>query len=159
MVPWWVTHISCHYKNTIKGVGEKESKRTNTNKTLGVNQEQKESYATLSLPDSIYGLTLAWVTSENFHKATGMPTHLDSIFFHWSLSSLLLWPESTAPVRGSTPTPLNSFVQPTLFRVPLPLPDTARFQVQKPFVWFRAKTYKRIVCLADHLYSVTIHNC
>ena len=25
-----------------------------------------------------------------FHKATGMPTSLDSIFFHWTLSSLLL---------------------------------------------------------------------
>ena len=42
VVPRGVTHISCHYKNTIEGVGEKESKRTNTNKTLGVNQEQKE---------------------------------------------------------------------------------------------------------------------
>ena len=48
-----------------------------------------------------------------------------------------------------------SFLQPTLFRVPLPLPDTARFQVQKPFVWFRAKTDKGIVCLVGHLYSVT----
>ena len=44
----------------------------------------------------------------------------------------------------------------TLFRVPLPLPDTARSQVQKPFVWFRAKTDKGIVCLAGHLYSVTL---
>ena len=59
----------------------------------------------------------------------------------------------TAPVRGSTPTlccpvalptsrqlPLSSFCQPTLSRVPLPLPDMARFQVQESFVWFRAKT-------------------
>ena len=51
--------------------------------------------------------------------------------------------------------PVSSFLQPTLFRVPLPLPDTARFQVQKPFVWFRAKTDKGIVCLVGHLYSVT----
>ena len=35
---------------------------------LGVNSEQKESYATLCIPDSIYGLTLAWVTSENSTK-------------------------------------------------------------------------------------------
>ena len=86
-----------------------------------------------------------------------MPTHLDSIFFHWSLSSLLLCLESTALVRGSTPTlSVRSFLQPTLFCVPLPLPDMARFQVQKPFVWFHAKTDKGIVCLAGHLYSVTL---
>ena len=43
VVPRGVTHISCHYKNTIEGVGEKENKRTNrTNDMLGVNQEQKE---------------------------------------------------------------------------------------------------------------------
>ena len=40
-------------------------------------------------------------------------------------------------------------------RVPLPLPDPPRFQVQKPLVWFRAKTDKGIVCLAGHLHSVT----
>ena len=40
-------------------------------------------------------------------------------------------------------------------RVPLPLPAMLRFQVQKPFVWFRAKTDRGIVCLAGHLYSVT----
>ena len=35
---------------------------------MGLTQEQKESYATLCIPDSIYGLTLAWVTSENSTK-------------------------------------------------------------------------------------------
>ena len=42
--------------------------------------------------------------------------------------------------------------------VPLPLPDTARSEVQKPFVWFRAKTDKGIICLAGHPYSVTAGN-
>ena len=131
---------------------------------LGVNSEQKES--------SIYGLTLAWITSENSTKQLECQ-HLDSIFFTGPYllllcpesttslrvisptPSLLGCPESTAPVRGFMPTAVSSFLQPTLFRVPLPLPDTARFQVQKPFVWFRAKTDKGIVCLAGHLYSVT----
>ena len=77
-----------------------------------------------------------------------MPTSFDSIFFagpylvSYCLRSLVL----TAPVRGSTP---------TLFRVPLPLPDTARFQVQKSFVWFRAETDKGIVC-SVHPYSATL---
>ena len=121
---------------------------------------------------SIYGLTLAWITSENSTKQLECQ-HLDSIFFAGPYLLLLcpestaflrvvsptacqlLCPVSTAPVRGSTPTAVRSFLQPTLFRVPLPLPDTARFQVQKPFAWFRAKTDKGIVCLAGHLYSVT----
>ena len=51
----------------------------------------------------------------------------------------------TALVRVPRQLPARSFVQPTLLRVPLPLPDTARFQVQESFVWFRAKTDKGIV--------------
>ena len=110
------------------------------------------------ISDSIYGLTLAWITSKNSTKQLEC-RHLDSVFFAGPyllpLVSPLRCPVSTVPVRGSTPTPLSSFVQPTLFRVPLPLPDTAKFQIQKPFVWFRTKTDKGIVCLAGHLYSVT----
>ena len=152
--------IFCHYKNTIEGVGEKESKRTNTNKTLGVNKEQKE----LCNTTCICRLTLAWVTSENSTKQLEC-RDLDSIFFAGPYL-LLLCPESTASLRSSTPTlllsrrqlALSSFFPNQLFRVPLPLPDTARFQVQKSFVWFRAKTDKGIVCLAGHPYSVTIHS-
>ena len=55
-----VTHISCHYKNTIEGAGEN---RTNE-QLLGVNSEQKESMQHY-ISHSIYGLTLAWITSEN----------------------------------------------------------------------------------------------
>ena len=122
------------------------------------------------------GLSLAWVTSEN-STITGMPTSFDSIFFAmvffflWTLSSLLLSPESGVDCpcpwfhansvfclasllshrqllsSGSRrQLAASSFVQPTLFRVPLPLPDTARFQVQESFVWFHAKTDKGIIC-------------
>ena len=88
-----------------------------------------------------------------------MPTSLDSIFFAgpyllcWShRSGVRCWLPLSVVLRQL---PVRSFVQPTLFRVPLPLPDTARFQVQKSFIWFRAKTDKGIVCLVGHLYSVT----
>ena len=171
MVPRGVTHISCHQKNTIEGTGENRRTNEQTRTMLGVNSEQKESMQ-YYISDSIYGLTLAWITSENSTKQLEC-RHLDSIFFAGpyllllcpeSTASLrvvsptscqLLCPVPTAPVRRSTPTPVSSFLQPTLFRAPLTLPDTARFQVQKPFVWFRAKTDKGIVCLAGHLYSVT----
>ncbi len=63
-----VTHISLPlHKNTIRGTGEnKTDEQTRT--MLGVNSMQMESYATLCIPDNIYGLTLAWVTSENSTK-------------------------------------------------------------------------------------------
>ena len=121
---------------------------------LGVNSEQKESMQHY-ISNSIYGLTLAWITSKNSTK------QLECGHLLIRSSSLLL--SHRSGVRCQLPLsvvprqlPVSSFLQPTLFRVPLPLPDTARFQVKKSFVWFRAKTDKGIVCLAGHLYSVTI---
>ena len=120
--------------------------------SLGLTKSKKE---VLQHYISVCGLSLAWVTSEN-STSTGMPTSFDSIFFAgpYLVCYCLRSPVLTAPVRGSTPTlfaappptALSSFVQSTLIRVPLPLPDTARFQVQESFVWFRAKTDKGIVC-------------
>ena len=112
---------------------------------LGVNSRAKRGVMQHYNSNSIYGLTLAWITSENSTKQLECQ-HLDSIFFAGPY--LLLTRLSAVP----SPTTASSFVQLTLFRVPLPLPDTARFQVQKPF----AKTDKGIVCLAGHLYSVTL---
>ena len=138
-------------------MGEKESKRTNTNKTLGVNSRAEGELCNTLHSYSIYGLTLAWITNENSTKQL-------------ECRHLLTRPSLT--VAG--PSPLCSGVHCRLplsvsrrqllsapfpnqlsFRLPLPLPDTARFQVQKPFVWFRAKTDKGIICLAGHPYSVT----
>ena len=108
MVPRGVTHISCHYKNTIEGAGEN---RTNeqTRTMLGINSIAKRGVMQHYISNSIYGLTLAWITSENSTKQLEC-RHLDSIFFHWSgphllpLVSPLRCLVSTAPVCGSTPT-------------------------------------------------------
>ena len=43
----------------------------------------------------------------------------------------------------------------TLIRLPVPLPGTARFQVQESFVWFRAKTDSS--ALAAYPHSATYH--
>ena len=123
--------------------GNNRTNRTNeqTRTMLGVNSRAERGVMQHYISDSIYGLTIVWITSENSTKQLEC-RHLDSIFFAGPY--LLLTRLSAVP----SPTLLSSFLQPTLFRVPLPLPDTARFQVQKPFVWFRAKTDKGIVCLA-----------
>ena len=51
--------------------------------------------------------------------------------------------------------PVSSFVQPTLFSRPVTTSGHGEISSPKPFVWFRAKTDKGIVCLAGHLHSVT----
>ena len=68
---------------------------------LGVNSEQKESMQHY-ISDSIYGLTLAWITSENSTKQLEC-RHLDLIFFAGPYL-LLLCPESTASLRVVSPT-------------------------------------------------------
>ena len=143
MVPRGVTHISCHYKNTIEGAGE--NIRTNE-QTLGVNSEQKESKQHY-ISDSIYGLTLAWITSENSTKLL----ECRLIFPHcgWTLShaasplcsGVRSWPHLSVSSRQLLSAPFSNQLS---SHVPLPLPATPRFQVQKPFV-----------CLAGYLYSVT----
>ena len=120
------------------------------------------------ISDSIYGLTLAWITSENSTKQLEC-RHLDSVFFagpylicYWSHRSGVRCrlPLSVVPRQLSCPWSRRQmlsapFPNQLSSRVPLTLPAIPRFQVQKPFVWFHAKTDKGIVCLAGHLYSVT----
>ena len=106
------------------------------------------------ISDSIYGLTLAWITSENSTKQLEC-RHLDSIFFAGPY--LLCYcvrsrPHLSVSVANCLSAPFSNQLS---SRVPLPHPATPRFPVQKPFVWFRAKTDKGIVCLAGRLYSVT----
>ena len=109
-------------------------------------------------------LTIAWISSETSTKLLRMPTYPDrSSSLIWTLShanSSLCCPVSTAlsVVRRQLPSSC-SFVQ---FLCPLLcLAFTSYFRSRrdrgsKPFVYFRAKTDKGIVCLADHLHSVTV---
>ena len=161
VVPRGVTHISCHYKNTIEGTGENKTNEQTRTICLGLTQEQKGSMQHYN-SDSIYGLTLAWITSENCAKqlecrhlltrssltVAGPSCHAASPLYYGVRSRLFLSVSRHQLLPAPFPNQLS-------FRVPLPLLDTARFQVPKPFVWFRAKTDKGIVCLAGHPHSVT----
>ena len=107
---------------------------------------------------SIYRLTLAWISSEN------STTHEECWLILTRLPSLL-WtsshPTGLSAVRYRLSCP-SSVVNRRL-RVPFPTLWLAflsyfwsRWDLEsKPFVWFRAKTDKGIVCLVDHLHSVT----
>ena len=56
---------NAHFFTATRIQSREWEEREQTNKRLGLTQEQKESYATLCIPDSIYRLTLAWVTRKN----------------------------------------------------------------------------------------------
>ena len=93
-----------------------------------------------------------------------MPTYPDRSFLTVAGPYLLLTGLS-APVSGADWSLTSPFANYQL-RSPLSnslLASPYHFRSReipspKPFVWFRAKTDKGIVCLADHLHSVIIHN-
>ena len=64
------------HKNTIEGTEKIEGQTNKHEQSLGLTKSRGR-YATLCIPDSIYGLTLAWVTSENSTKQLEC-RHLDS---------------------------------------------------------------------------------
>ena len=126
----------------------------------------------ICIPDGIYGLTLAWVTSEN----STMLLESDSSWLTLAGPYPML-PRLSAPVSGvdrpsvdprqplcsplsvQPPTALCWVASSTassgspvncLSRVPFPLPDTARFHVQESFVWFRAKTDSSALAAYPH---------
>ena len=116
---------------------------------------------TLCIPLCICRLTLAWISSEISTKLQGMLTHLDRSSL--TAAGLYLMPigvlcctVSTAILRLPSQLPsVGSFFQ---LSTGVPLPTSGRVEISspKPFVWFRAKTDKWIVCLANHLHSVTL---
>ena len=156
MVPIGVTHISCHYKNTVEGTGEKKKTNEQT-RTWGYSRAERgvmQHY----ISDSICGLTLAWITSKNSTKQLECRHH-DSIFFAGPYLMLPRLSTRVSTVDHLCPCPLaNCLSAPFPTNSLLASPSTSgrsENSSPKPFVWFRAKTDKGIVCLAGHLHSVT----
>ena len=155
VVPIGATHISLPLQYN-QGSGRKENKRTIC---LGLTQVQKESYVTFCIPDSIYRLTLAWISSEtstnllecrliltrsSFTGLGPLSCRLATLL-RCRLASLL---RCRLVTRQPAPFPNSLLASPYHFR-------SREISSPKPFVWFRAKTDKGIVCLASHLHSVT----
>ena len=152
---WGIAHFFIATRNTIKGAGEKEQ----TNKILGLTQGEREELCNIAFPMCICRLTLAWISSEN------STTHEECWLILTALPALILGtylmptahfccPVSTRHSRHPSPTRFSQSLCPTPLTFPYPLPVTLSSRAQA-FVWFCAKTDKGIVCLADHLHSVT----
>ena len=90
-----------------------------------------------------------------------MPTHPDQSSLtgtgltHADWSLLLSSVDSNCYPASLVANSFSEFLCPTLFGVPFLLPVMSRSRAQA-FVWFRAKTDKGIVCLADHLHNITL---
>ena len=88
-----------------------------------------------------------------------MPTYLDRTLLTCldPLSCRLVSLLSGADWSLASPfaNPSSSFFVQLSHRRSLPTSGHAEISSPKPFVWFRAKTDKGTVCLADHLLSVT----
>ena len=119
----------------------------------------QEELCNIAFPMCICRLTLAWISSEISTKLLGMPTHLDQSSFTAAGLSHADWSLLLSGVDWLLASPFAN----CLLRVPLsnsysssPAYFRSRRDLEsKPFAWFRAKTDKGIVCLADHLHSVT----
>ena len=146
MVPIGASHISLPLQEIQSREWEKKEQ---TNNMLGLTQVQKGSYVTLFM----CRLTLAWVSSEN------STTLLECRLILTRLPSLFIRLVSLLRCRLACPSSVaNSFLELLCLTLWLAFPSYFRSSEilgPKPFVWFRVKTDKGIVCLADHLHSVT----
>ena len=151
-----IAHIFIATRNTIKEWEERDQ----TNKILGLTQGAREELCIIAFPLCICRLTLAWISSEISIKLQGMPNHLDRSSFtgtglthadwslllsgaDWSLAppfdNCFLW----VPLSNSSSRSLTHF-------------RSRRDRRLRPLFRFAQKTDKGIVCLADHLHSVTL---
>ena len=129
------------------------------------------------------GLSLAWVTSENstmllesdsfwltlagpypmLPRLSAPVSGVDCPSVDPRQPSALRPPTALSALQPPTalsvlqpPTALRWVASSTLIRVPLPLPDTARFHVQESFVWFRAKTDSSALAANPHSATNTL---
>ena len=152
-----VTHISLPLHQIQSR--EQEKKRTNE-QTLGVNSSAERELCNTAFPVYICRLTLAWISSETSTKqlecrlilTRSSFTGLDPLSCR--LASLLRCQLLLPSVPRQLPTSQSLFVSLSDWCL---LTTSGHVEIvgQKAFVWFRAKTDKGIVCLADHLHGVT----
>ena len=113
------------------------------------------------ISDSIYRLTLAWISSETSTKQLECRLILTRSSFT-GLDPLSSDSPLCSGVDCPCPCPVaNSFELLFPTNSLLASPSTSghgEISSPKPFVCFRAKTDKGIVCLAGHLHSVTLMN-
>ena len=149
-------YLTFHYghKKYNRGSGRKRTKNKRT--IWAWVNSKKGSFVTLhSL--CICRLTLACICAKLLQATrnanSSLTVFLTASGLYLTPTALFCCPLSTAPLRLPSPTHLSGFLFQLLSS---PTSGLVGDLEPKPFVWFRAKTDKGIVCLADHPHSVTI---
>ena len=160
VVPIGASHISLRLQEIQSREWEEREQTNKRPICLGLIQSARQGVMQHSaFPVCICRLTPMWISSETSTNLLGMPTYPDrSSSQLWTLShanSSLCSPVSTALSVVCRQLPSSSSFVQLPSRVSLPTSGHAEISSPKPFVWFRAKTDKGIVCLADLLHSVT----
>ena len=150
------------HKNTIEGDRRKQTdEQTRTNLGLTKSRGWYRNTICMCIPDSIYGLTLAWVTSENSTMLLESDSSWLTVAGPYLVSSPLcsgVWcwlplrglqpqlPSLCSPATNSSPASRRqlSFASPYHFRI------RRDFFVQASFVWFRAKTDSSALAAYPH---------
>ena len=164
MIPTGASPISLWLLEILSREWEK---RTKNKRTIWawVNSSAKRLSCDTLHSLCICRLTLAWISSEIFTKLQGMPTHLDwssltaaGLYLMRLVSQMSGVDCPSASPFANCPQWVPSSNSPSrLSRTCLSYPTSGlvRDLESKPFVWFRAKIYKGIVCSVDHLHRVT----
>ena len=154
-------HFFTATSNTIEGTGGKKEQTNKTNKILGVNSSAEgELCNTLCM----CRLTLVWIPAKlPQSKWNADSSWLDLLYCCWTLS-----PADSPLCSGvHCRLPLSVSCRQLPSRAPFPansllaspsISGHGEISSPKPFVWFRTKTDKGIVCLAGRLHSVTEHH-
>ena len=156
-----ITHFFYGHKKYNPRSGRKRTKDKRTKWTWVNSSARRLSCDTLH-SFCISRLTLACISSEISTKLLGMPTHADWTSFTASGPYLMPTGHFCCPVSTPNCHSVSPFANCLLWvpfskswlAFPCLLPVMSRSRAQA-FVWFRAKTDKGIVCLADHPHCVT----
>ena len=127
--------------------GNKRKKRTNE-QTLGVNSRAERGVMQHYISDSIYGLMLAWISSENSTKQLECQ-HLDSIFFAGPYLMLPHLSARVSTVDRLCPCPVaksvvSSFYQSTLLVSHYHFRTCRDFKSKNPLSGFAPKQTKEL---------------
>ena len=156
MVPIGASHISLPLQQIESR--EQEKKRTNE-QYAWVNSNTRRELCNTAFPVCMCRLTLVWILAKILQRHQECQPILIGLL-SLVLDSLMPTGLSAVPCRLLSPSflancqLLSPFVSLSGWRS-LPTSGHAEISSPKPFVWFCAKTDKGIVCLADHLHSVT----
>ena len=149
VVRWGISHVFTATRNTTEGVEEKEQ-RTNERYGFGSTQSARRVVLWHCIPCAGVHLLETSTSYQECQLIFDRIPHCAWTLPHADCTLLLSVVDcpSVSPFANG----LSGFSRICL---PYPTSGLVGYLESKPFVWFRAKTDKGIVCFVGHIHSVT----